>query len=158
VDSRVSLFLNRADNELLAARTLYRISIDEQRKIAFQLPSRITFYSSVISRAYYSIFYCTQAYLQSKRISISSKQGQHQQVYSAFKRLVMGGIVSKDLLVLYDSVRIKAELLLSIFHNERRKRSQFTYETLPEANRSPAEESLRQAFLFVSPLKQLLRY
>src|SRR3989344_4651072 len=98
MDSRVNLFLQRADNEMLTARSLKKLSEDEKELIIFAIPKGTTFYSSVISHSYYAIFYSAKAYLVSKNIELISKQGQHQQVYFKLKKLVKEGVMDKELL------------------------------------------------------------
>lgn len=156
MDSKASLFMQRADNEMLAAISLKKLSEDEKGLTAFALPKGTTFYSSVISHSYYAVFYSAKAYLISKNIELPSKQGQHQQVYFKFKKLVKEGIIDKELLKIYEDVKIKAEALLDIIKTERTKRHDFTYETLPQANKSPAEESLKNAEFFLSHIKKFI--
>lgn len=48
-----------------------------------------------------------------------------------------------ELLEMYRKVVIRADDLLEIFRGERWKRGVFTYNTIPQANREPAEESLK---------------
>ena len=43
---------------------------------------------------------------------------------------------------------IKAEDLLEIFKTEKKKRGDFTYNTIAQANVSPANESVKNAKLF----------
>jgi len=119
MDSKVSLLLQRADNEILAGRSLKKLSEDEKETISFELPQGTTFYSAVISHSYYAIFYSTKAYLISKNINLKSTQGQHQQVYFKFKKHVRDGIIEEELLKIYEEVKIKAEVLLDIIKNER---------------------------------------
>ncbi len=156
MDSKVSLLLQRADNEILTGRSLKKLSEDEKETISFELPQGTTFYSAVISHSYYAIFYSTKAYLTSKNINLKSTQGQHQQVYFKFKKLVREGIIEEELLKIYEEVKIKAEVLLDIIKNERDKRHNFTYETIPQANKSPAGESLKNAEFFVAHMKRFI--
>jgi len=57
MDSMVRIFLDRANNEIFAAESLKKLNEGERQKIDFNLPENVTFYSSVISHSYYSIFY-----------------------------------------------------------------------------------------------------
>lgn len=155
MDSEVSLMLARADNELLAARSLKKLSEEEQAKTALEVPLDTTFYSSVISHAYYAIFYSAKAYLLSRGIKLT-KQGQHQQVHFKFKELVKKGILEKELLTIYEDIKTKAEELLEVLHEKREKRETFTYETLPQANKEPAEESLKNAVFFISYIRKFI--
>ena len=51
----------------------------------------------------------------------------------------------------------RAEALLDILKTERVKRTNFTYETIPQANKEPAEDSLNNALLFISHIKEFIR-
>jgi uncharacterized protein (UPF0332 family) len=155
MDSKVNLLIDRSENEILAAQVLKRLSEEDSLKTEFNLPISTSFYSSVISHAYYSIFYCAKAYLIHKNISLS-KQGQHQQVYFKFKKLVKKGIIETELLKIYEDVKGKAEVLLDILKTEKDKRTNFSYETIPQANQQPAEDSLNNAIFFISHIKELL--
>lgn len=153
MDSGVNLLLDRADNELLAARSLHKLSEDNKLKTDVLLPPQTTFYSSVISHSYYCIFYSAKAYLLYKNIKLSSEQGQHQQVYFKFKQLVQKGILQKELLEIYEDIKLKAEKLLEILHEEKEKRKIFAYQTIPQANKLPAEDSIKNASFFISHIK-----
>lgn len=156
MDSKVKLFIDRAENELVAASVLKQVSEENKLKTALQVDLSITFYSSVISHAYYAIFYSAKAYLLSKNIFLPSEQGQHQQVYFKFRKLVEEGIIEKELLKIYEELKMKAETLLEILHSEKEKRKTFTYETLPQANKLPAEDSIKNALDFVSHMKRMI--
>lgn len=155
MDSEVSLLLERAENELLIARTLKKLSEDESNAASLEIPSGSTFYSSVIAHSYYAIFYSAKAYLASKKMAIPAEQGQHQQVYYKFSKLVKEGAVDIELFRIYEDIKIKAEFLLGIFNDEKKKRTDFTYRTIPQANKQPAEESLNNSLLFVSNIRKM---
>lgn len=72
MDSRVNLWLDRAETEILAARSLKKFSEDDSAKKEFELPTKATFYSRVISHAYYAIFYSARAALLIKQKEIFS--------------------------------------------------------------------------------------
>lgn len=61
MDSMVEIFLDRANNELLAAESLKKLSDEEKAKEDFHISGKTTFYSSVISHSYYAIFYAAKA-------------------------------------------------------------------------------------------------
>jgi uncharacterized protein (UPF0332 family) len=152
----IILLIKRAENELVIAEKLNEMSSEQKIKDYLEIPKDMTFYSGVISHAYYSIFYSAKAYLLNNKIKVQ-KQGQHQKVFFEFKRLVKKGLVDKELLRIYEETKIKAEVLFDIFKSERDKRSNFTYETLPQANKEPARESMENALFFVSHIKKFLR-
>ena len=156
MDSEVRLLLDRADNELITAKSLKKISEEETLKNSLLIPSSITFYSSVISHSYYSIFYAAKAALLNEEIKITAPFI-HNKMYEQFKKeFVDNGKLDKYILEAYKRVLIRAEELLQIMKNEKNKRGKFTYKTFPQANKSPAEESINNATLFVLHIKQLL--
>ena len=106
MDSNTDLVLNRADNELFLARAVYLLSENSKvKKEIFSLPEEITFYSAVISHAYYSIFYSAKAYVMSKNSTIP-EQGQHNAIYQKFKKFVKEGDIEKELLIIYEDLRV----------------------------------------------------
>lgn len=56
MDSEDKLLLERAENEILIAETLNRLSNDSSAKETLSVPIDSTFYSSVIGHAYYAIY------------------------------------------------------------------------------------------------------
>lgn len=156
MDSPTDLCLKRANNELILASIIQRVSNENPlKKDVFQIDQDLTFYSAVISHAYYAIFNSAKAYLISKGV-VFPRQGQHQKAYQEFSKNVKKGVINKELLKMYDEVKIKAEELLGIFEKEREKRGKFTYERLPQANKQPAEESLENAQKFYRQIYALI--
>jgi uncharacterized protein (UPF0332 family) len=149
------LYLEKAENELVLAESLFKISSESSLKERLNIRTKDTFYSAVISHAYYCVFYSARAYLISKGIKIP-EQGQHQAVYFGFKRMVQQGLVQKELLEIYENVKIKAEVLLGIFQSEREKRTQFVYKTTAQANIQPARGSLENAGTFFKHLNDII--
>jgi len=152
----IDLLLKRAENEIVTAEKLKKMSEDSETKTFMEIPEDMTFYSAVISHSYYAIFYSAKAYLLSRNIPLLSKQGQHQQVYFEFRKPVQSGIVDIELLEIYEDVKGKAESLLGILKTEKDKRKDFVYETIPQANKQPADDSLKNAVFFVSHIKKFL--
>ena len=74
----------------------------------------------------------------------------HKKTFEAFKKFVSEGVVSEELLKIYEDVLIKAETLLGIFKSEKKKRGEFTYQKIAQANREPANQSLENAKTFFS--------
>ena len=155
MDSKVEILMNRGGNEILASQALMKISNNKELKTELNFPFDTSFYSSVISHSYYAIFYSAKAYLISKGFNFS-EQGQHQQVYYRFKKLAKEGIINEDLLKIYEDVKDKADVLLGILETEKDKRTEFTYTTIPQANKMPAEDSLKNAIFFISHIKALI--
>ncbi len=64
MSDEAELYLQRAENELVAAQMLFDISGNTYlQKEQFRLEKDFTFYSTVISHSYYSIFYSAKAIL-----------------------------------------------------------------------------------------------
>jgi uncharacterized protein (UPF0332 family) len=156
MDSMVEIFLERADNEILAASSLKKLSEEEDSKQDFELPADITFYSAVISHSYYSIFYAAKAVLLAKDIRTSSPEIHRKTIEAFQKDLVETGILDVKLLEIYKKAVVRADALLEIFRDEKWKRGNFTYNTLPQANKEPAEESLSNSKIFVSNVKKVV--
>ncbi|MFH0837634.1 MAG: HEPN domain-containing protein [Candidatus Aenigmatarchaeota archaeon] len=152
----IDIFLERANNEISAAESLKKLSENEKAKIDFQLSKSITFYSSVISHSYYAIFYAAKAILLTKGIKPRAP-GVHKKTYETFdKTFVQTGILDRRLIMIYGSLVIMADELLEIFKDEKWKRGHFTYTTIPQTNKSPADESLKNAKVFVSNITKVL--
>src|SRR3989344_4774621 len=122
MDSDTKLYLERAENELRLAEMIMQLSVnlDIQTKIP-DISKTATYFSSVITHSYYSIFYTAKAYLIMKGI-ITKIPNEHKNTYNQFKKIVSQGIVDKELLILYDEVLVKADNLLGIFKVEKKKR------------------------------------
>jgi len=157
MDSLVNIYLERASNEIMAAESLKRLSEKQKDKKEFNIPSHTTFYSSVISHSYYSIFYVTKAILFTKKIKTDSPEV-HKKTYEAFKEhFVDSGILDVELLNIYKRIIIRADKLLQILKDEKWKRGHFTYQTIPQANKEPANESLDHAKLFVANIMKIIK-
>ena len=136
----VRIYLSRALNELSQAKLLFTISNDDEKKQEFQIEEEMTFYSGAISHAYYSIFYSAKAILLTKEIKTTAPQV-HKKTYEAFKEyFVDSGIIDAELLEIYEDIIVKADELLQIFKDEKWKRGHYTYKTIPQANKEPAEQ------------------
>jgi uncharacterized protein (UPF0332 family) len=84
------LYLKRAQNELNLSLMILRISDDTNLQgSVFKLPND-TYYSAVISHAYYCIFYAAKAYLLAKGIKTEPPE-EHKRTFDAFQRLVNEG-------------------------------------------------------------------
>src|SRR3989344_9072891 len=147
MDSISKLYTKKAQNEINLSKIILKISQDEslQEKV-FSTP-KDTYFSAVITHAYFSIFYMAKAYLLKKGIKTDSPE-EHKKTYETFKQLVEEGIVDVELLKLYEEALIRADTLVSIFHLEKSKCGKFTYKELPQANQEPAEKSIKNAEQF----------
>lgn len=157
MDSMVEIYLERADNELLAAESLKKLSEDAKSREDFSLPQSTTFYSSVISHSYYSIFYSAKAILLTKGVKTSAPEV-HKKTYEEFERVfVNSGILDMKLFEIYKKMVVMADALLQIFKDEKWKRGNFTYKTIPQANKEPADDSLKNAKTFVSNISKIIK-
>jgi len=154
MDSEASLYLLRAEDEFLLAQKDLQLSTDIKTKEFLGIPLEKTFFYSVISHAYYSIFYTAKSYLLIKGIK-TKIPNEHKKTYKSFKKFVRKGILDKELLEIYDTEIIKADYLLKIFKSEKAKRGTFTYQMKSESNLPFAEESIENARKFISSIKKI---
>ena len=155
MDLNYNLYLERAKNEVKLAEIILFLSNDKNIQInVFKIEEPETYYSSVISHAYYCIFYSAKAYLSKKGIKTEAPE-EHRKTHEEFRRLVVQGIVNEELFKLYEEIIIKAETLLEIFKTEKKKRGTFSYQRLSQANLKPASESLQNAKTFFKHIRKL---
>jgi len=156
MDSMVKIFLQRSRNEISAAKILSDTSESKDKKQEFQIEEDMTFYSSVISHSYYSIFFAAKAILLTKNIKTQAPEV-HKKTFEAFKEhFVESGILDVELLNIYKKIIIKADVLLQIFKDEKWKRGHFTYQTIPQANKKPAEQSMSKAKIFLKNITAII--
>jgi uncharacterized protein (UPF0332 family) len=154
--SLIEIYLDRANNELMAAKSLKRLSEQKKDKINFELPEDISFYSSVISHSYYAIFYAAKALLLMKGIITKSPEI-HKKTFNEFKKkFIDTKELDVSLLKIYKKLIVRADVLLEIFKGEKWKRGHFTYQTIPQANQEPAEDSLKHSKFFVSNVMKVV--
>lgn len=154
-DHKEILYLNRAKNELDLAKAVFKISIEKKFKLDLELKENSTFFSNVISNAYYCIFYSAKAFLYTKDI-ITLAPDEHRKTLEEFEKLSNSGQIDAELLKIYKEILVKAEELLGIFAKEKSKRSKFTYRMLPQANLEPAKESLENAEKFYKNINLII--
>ena len=155
MDSSTKLLLERAENELELAKIIFTVTENKDIQTdIFHIDKAQTFYSAVISHSYYCIFYSAKAYLSTKGIKTDAPEV-HKKTFDAFKTFVHEGVLSVELLKIYEELLIRAETLLGIFRIEKKKRGEFTYQRLSQANREPAQESLDHARTFFSNIYQI---
>lgn len=151
----IKLNLIKAENELKHAEAVFKISFNDSLKRELELLETDTFYSGVISHAYYAIFFAAKALLIKEKI-ITKSPNIHKATLDAFSYYyILSGKLDVKILLLYKSAIIKADALLSLFVSEKEKRAEFTYKTLPDANRIPAKESLDNANKFLINIKKI---
>lgn len=156
MDSTVKIFLQRALNELTVAKLLFEVSNDSIQKETFHIEEDMTFYSAVIAHSYYSIFYAAKAILLTKKIKTESPEI-HKKTYDAVKKeFVDSGVIDIELLKIYNKMIVRADELLQIFKDEKWKRGHFTYQTIPQANKIPAKQSIDNALYFLKNIKAII--
>lgn len=154
MDSESKLYIKRAQNEINLSNMIMKISEDDKLQAdVFEMPQD-TYFSAVISHAYYSIFYMAKAYLLTKGIKTEAPEA-HRKTYEEFKKLVEQGAIDVELLKIYQQLMMRADTLLKIFQTEKGKRGKFTYRTLPQANAEPAKESITNAETFFKHVNEL---
>ena len=158
MSDEAELYLQRAENELVAAQMLFEVSNNPKlQKEQFKLEKDFTFYSTVIGHSYYSIFYSAKAMLIKTSIKTEAPEV-HKKTLEAFEKyLVNTGKLDMELLKIYQKMVVRADALLGIFSMEKRKRGEFTYQKLPQANQEPAQESLNNASFFFKNINKILR-
>lgn len=156
LDHRKTLYLDRAKNELDLAKAIFKISTESKLKLDLELKENSTFFSNVISSAYYCIFYSAKAFLYTKGIDASAPD-EHKKTLNEFEKLAISSEIDLELFRIYEEIVIKAEELLRIFVKEKSKRGKFTYRTLPQANLEPAKESLENAEKFYKNINLLIK-
>lgn len=155
MDSMAKLYIHRAENEIVLAEKVKGMCDDNEVRDFMEIQSDMTFYSAVISHAYYSIFYAAKSILLTKGITTDSPDV-HRKTLDAFReKFVDTGILDVKLFEIYKKMVVRADELLQIFKDEKRKRGDFTYKTLPQANKEPAEDSIRNAKFFVSNIRKI---
>jgi len=157
MDSLIEVYVDRSSNEIMIAESLKRLTEQEEDKENFDLPEDTSFYSAVISHSYYAIFYIAKALLLTKRIDTKSPEV-HKKTFEEFK---VNFVDTKELdinfLKIYKKMIVRADELLKIFKDEKWKRGHFTYQTIPQANKEPAEDSLKNAKFFVSNIMKVVK-
>ena len=155
MDLNYKLYFERANNEIKLAEIILVVSNNKNIQIdIFKVEDPETYYSSVISHAYYCIFYSAKAYLAKKGVRTEAPE-EHKKTYDELKKFVEKGIIDVELLRIYEKLLIKADTLLSIFEKEKGKRGRFTYQKLSQANLEPANGSLENAKTFYKHIRKL---
>jgi uncharacterized protein (UPF0332 family) len=155
-DRRDILYLERAKSELDLAKAIFRVSGSPALKLDLGLKEDQTFFSNVIANSYYCIFYSAKALLLANGIETMPPE-EHEKTLIEFEKLVESGKIDKELLIIYQTIVVRADELLGIFQREKSKRGKFTYRKLPQANLRPAEESLENAEKFLKNVNLLIK-
>ena len=151
------LCIHRAENEIKLAEIIFVISeAPGIQRETFKVNEPETYFSAVIAHSYYSIFYGAKAYLSAKGITISAPE-EHKKAFDEFRKFAESGELDVELLKIYQEALIRAECLLGIFKAEKKKRGEFTYRTMPQANKEPAKESIEHAKIFFKHMIAVLQ-
>src|SRR3989344_6734370 len=158
MSDEAELYLQRSENELAAAQMLFEVSSNTfLQKEQFKLEKDFTFYSPVIGHSYYSIFYSAKAILIENGIKTEAPEV-HKKTLEAFEKYsVSTGKLDMELFKIYQKMIVRADALPGIFSMEKRKRGEFTYQKLTQANQEPAQESLNNASFFFKNINKILR-
>ena len=89
MNDEAELYLQRAENELVAAQMLFDVSNNPTlQKEQFKLEKDFTFYSTAIGHSYYSIFYSTKAILIKNGIKTEAPEV-HKKTLESFERYLV---------------------------------------------------------------------
>ncbi len=154
--SEINLYLKRAEDKVLLAKTVFEISTKNETKKFLGLSQDKTFFNDIISLSYYSIFYSAKAYLISKGIKTGPPE-EHRKTYEEFARFVKIGILDKELMDIYENAVAEAEILLNIFFLGKRDRGRFTYNVNSNANLPFAKDSIENAKKFTRDLTTIIK-
>ena len=150
------LYIQRAENEIKLAEIIFTISAEPNIQIeTFKINYPETYFSAAIAHSYYSIFYSAKAYLAKKGIAVSAPE-EHKKSFAEFQKFVESGELGVELFKIYQEALMRAEYLLGIFKEEKKKRGKFTYRTMPQANQEPAQESIEHAKIFYKHIFAIL--
>jgi uncharacterized protein (UPF0332 family) len=145
MDSKAEMFIKRARTEIDSAYILFEVSNRKELKEMLEISEEETCYSGAISHSYYAIFYCAKAMLLTKKIETDAPEV-HKKTFDEFKKAFIDtGAMDAKLIMIYKEMIVRAETLLEIYKQEKNKRGNFTYNTIPQANREPAFESIKHA-------------
>lgn len=150
----VKLYVERAINELKLSKIIFALSANPSLQEQLGVKKSETYFSATITHAYYCVFYVAKAYLLANEIIVKAPE-EHKKVYDEFARLTRSGKIDFALLQLYESLLIKADVLLEILRAEKKKRATFTYKKIPQANKDPAKVSMQNAELFFKHVNRL---
>lgn len=155
--SLIEVYLDRSNNEVMIAESLKRLTEEEEDKENFNLPEDSSFYSAVISHSYYAIFYAAKALLLTRNINTKAPEV-HKKTFEEFKKhFVDTNDLDINFLKIYKKMIVRADELLQIFKDEKWKRGHFTYQTIPQANKEPANDSLKNAKFFISNIMVVVK-
>ena len=154
--SEDDLYLKRAEEKVLLAKTCFEISTKSEIKTFLGLAQNQTFFNDIISLSYYSVFYSAKAYLISKGVKTQPPE-EHKKTYDEFAKFVKMGILDKELLDIYENAALEAETLLNIFLIEKKNRGRYTYNVNANANMPFAKDSIENTKKFTRTITAILK-
>ena len=161
----VDFFLTNAAYSLTASKLLLDVSTkpDLQKATGYL---KFNGFLWVINSSYYSMFYMARALLEKAGIKIKSDLSRHLLTFDALVYyFYITGKLQKKIIEAYVEAKEeadellgkeKADDLIESYYHERRKRSQFTYETGELAMQSKARTSLERADNFNKEIKKII--
>ena len=168
----VGFLMDNATSSLETAALLHTISDDGKVKNVLKVSSEFESYLWVIVSSYYSMFYAATALLASEGIKATGgivhkvtadalihffvanrKLAKMMGEYDEAKDVV-GELVGREEFL--KRIEMKANELVVAYESERRKRSQFQYDTGVLVKRGFAETSLSRAKRFVEEVRKIL--
>ena len=169
----IGFFMRNAESSLQTAALLYQISEEKTTKDALRIGTEFESYLWVIVCSYYSMFYAATALLAKEGIKTSGEIV-HKVTADALihffisnKKLaklireyddakdVVGELVGREELM--KRIEKKAGELIVAYEAERKKRSQFQYDTGLMTKKGYANTSLDRAKRFVGEISKILR-
>lgn len=146
----------KATNDLSLAKGLLKISTHLKLKDSLGYPENTTFFDWVIVSSYYSIFHATQALLGIKNVKIIERLHTATLISFAY-HFIVNKELAEELFLLYEDAEKKAEELLDILEEEKCKRGLFQYHRLSRNNFEPAQESIKNAEIFLQAVQEVLK-
>ena len=161
----VDFFLTNSVDSLTTSKLLFDVSTNQDlQKTTGYL--KFNGFLWVINSGYYSMFYAARALLEKSGIKIKSEPSIHLLTFDALVyHFYLTGKLQKSLIEAYaegkDEAsellgREKADDLIASYYYERKKRSQFTYETGELAMQSKAKTSMERAESFNREIKRVI--
>ncbi|MDI6737604.1 MAG: hypothetical protein QME12_03745 [Nanoarchaeota archaeon] len=146
----------KAINDLSMAKCAFQVSTSGKIKRALDCPNETTFFDWAIIAAYYSMFHAAQALLGMKKVKINRRV--HHATLIAFARhFIINNELAAELFLIYENAEEKANELLAVYEEEMEKRGLFQYHRLSRDNVVPAEESIKNAAIFLNAIQEVLK-
>jgi uncharacterized protein (UPF0332 family) len=146
VDSEIKTYLDKAEKKLLLAKSSYSLSTESYLRELCGLPTHLTFFDEAVQQAYYSIFYSAKAYFASDGKE-TSYPNEHSNIQTKLEGEFMCNKVEPG----------RATMLIEIYTREKKQRVRSTYRPEYDLNKRDAIKSIKNAELFISEIRSLLK-